>query len=75
MKGIFEARAESPYNLHKFYEIGSISFLGQNIWSLLPENSKNIDSLVKFKILIKRGKPKNCPCRLFKVSMKNVVFL
>ena len=75
MKGIFQARAEHPYNLHTIYEIGSISFLGPNIWSLLPETFKNIDSLVNFKISIKKWKPKNYPCRLLKIYMKNVEFL
>ena len=51
----------------------SIFFLGPKIWSLLPENFKNIDSLENFKILIKKWNPENCPCRLCKVNIKNVV--
>ena len=60
MKGIFEPRAEHPYNLRCisqfsaplvstiFHGTESISFLGQKIWSLLQENFKNIDFLEKF---------------------------
>ena len=68
MKGIFEPKAEHPYNLRcisqfsaplvstVFYDTESISFFGPKIWSLLPENFKNIDSLENFKILIKKWK-------------------
>ena len=87
MKGIFEARAEHPHNLRcisqfsaplvstVFHGAGSISLLGPKIWSLLPENFENIYSLENFKILIKKWKPENCPCRLCKVYIKYVGFL
>ena len=69
MKGIFEPKAEHPYNLRcisqfsaplvstVFHGTESTSFFGPKIWSLLPENFKNIDSLENFKILIKKRKP------------------
>ena len=56
MKGMFEPRAEHPYNLRCISQFSvplvstvfdgteSISFLEPKIWNLLPENFKNIDS-------------------------------
>ena len=84
MKNIFEPRAEhlgcipqfsAPLVSTVFHGTESISFLWPKIQSLLPENFKNIDSLQNFKISIKMWKPENCPCRLCKVSIKNVGFL
>ena len=85
IKGIFEPRAEHPYNLQHISQFSIplastvfhfiSSFLGPKIWDLLPENFKNIDSLENFKILNNKWKPKNCPCRLCKVYIKNVGFL
>ena len=87
MKGIFEPRAENPYNLRcisqfsvtlvstLFHDTGSISFLGPKIWNLLPETFKNIDSLENFKISIKKWKLENCPGKLWKVYIKIVEFL
>ena len=69
MKGIFEPKAEHSYNLRCIFQFSaplvstlfhgteSISFFGPKIWSLPPENFKNIDSLENFKILIKKWKP------------------
>ena len=87
MKGIFEPRAENPYNLRcisqlsitlvstLFHDTQSISFLGPKIWNLLPETFENIDSLENFKISIKKWKPENCPGKLWKVYIKIVEFL
>ena len=75
MKAIFEVRAEHPYNLWcicqfsvplvstVFQATESIFYLVPKIWSLLPENFKNIDSLENFKILIKKWKPVKLPLK------------
>ena len=75
MKGIFEPKAEHPYNLRCISQFSaplvstvvhgteSTSFFGPKIWSLLPENFKNIDSLENFKILIKKWKPVKLPLK------------
>ena len=75
MKGIFEPKAEHPYNLRCISQFSaplvttvvhgteSTSFFGPKIWSLLPENFKNIDSLENFKILIKKRKPVKLPSK------------
>ena len=87
MKGIFEPRAERPYNLRciskfsaplvstAFHATECISCLWPKIWSLLPETFKNIDPLEDFKISNKKWKLENCPCRLCKVYIKTVGFL
>ena len=65
MDNIFNLKTESPYNLRQVSEFSrplvdrvyqateSISYLGQNIWNVLPENLKNIENLVHFKKEIK----------------------
>ena len=75
MKGIFESKAEHPYNLlcishfsallvsTVFHGTESISFFGPKIWILLPENFENIDFLENFKILIKKWKTVKLPLK------------
>ena len=87
MKGVFGPRAEHPYNLRFIFQFSTplvktifhgtekTPFLDRKIWSLLPENFKNIDSFENFKILIKKWKPEDCACRLCRVYIKNVGFL
>ena len=47
----------------EIYGKNSISYLGPKIWNIVPIDIRNIDSLEKFKIQIKKWKPTNCPCR------------
>ena len=73
MKGIFEPKAEHPHNLRCISQFSSplvskvfhgterISFFGPKIWSLVPGNFKNINSLENFKTLIKKWKPAKLP--------------
>ena len=49
------------------YGIESISYLASNIWSQIPVEIKNCNTLVKFKNMIKKWTPTSCPCRLCKV--------
>ena len=53
----------------------SIRYYGPTKWSLVPEEIRYTDSLEKFKNKIKRWKPNNCPCRIFKNYIPNVGFL
>ena len=53
----------------------SISFLGPKIWNILPDRLENANSIEALKMQIKKWKPKNCPCRLCKVYVKNVGFV
>ena len=66
---IFHTVSKHSISWHRQY-----IFLGPKIWSSLPENFKNINSLQNFKILIKNWKPENCPCRLLKFYIKQSYF-
>ena len=46
-----------------FHGTESISVFGPKIWSLLPENFRNIDSLDNFKTLIQKWKPVKMPLK------------
>ena len=48
------------------YGTESLSYLGPKMWSVLPDDLKNIKSLNAVKIKIKQWKP-NCPCKLCKL--------
>ena len=87
INNIFKLRAENSYNLRQVSEFSrpmvksvchrteSISYLGPQIWDVLPEKLKNIENLEDFKKEIKTWKPDNCPCRLCKVYIESVGFL
>ena len=53
----------------------SISFLGPNIYDILPDNFKKIDNIDTFKKTIKTWKPSDYPCRLYRVYVQNTGFL
>ena len=44
------------------YGLETLRNLGPKIWSILPENAKNADSLRNFKSAIQNWKPIDCPC-------------
>ena len=44
------------------YGTETVSFLGPKLWSILPQEYKNIDNLSEFKNKIKNWVPQNCPC-------------
>ena len=70
-KNIFKSR-----NVHSVnYGTESLSHLGPKIWSLLPDDLKNIESLNTFKINIKQWRPKNCPCKLCKLFLPGVGYI
>ena len=48
-------------------ELESISFLVAKLWNILPARLKNVNSIEAFKMQIKKRKPANFPCRLWKV--------
>ena len=41
---------------------------------MVPDTYKNIDSLYNFKMVIKKGKSENFPCRICKVFVKKFGF-
>ena len=52
----------------------SISYLGPNIWGILPAKIKETNSLNSFKIEIRKWAPQSCPCRLCKQYISGVGF-
>ena len=53
----------------------SLLFLGPKIWDILPDTSKDLPNLNSFKVALKKWRPLNCPCRICKVYVANVVFV
>ena len=67
----YDLRENSQFILHPvrivYQELESISFLVAKIWNILPDRLKNANSIEAFKMQIKKRKPENFPCRLWKV--------
>ena len=57
------------------YGIETLSYLGPNIWNLVPYEYKTIESLTEFKAKIKIWVPENCPCRLCKTYIHQIGFI
>ena len=57
------------------YGSESVSFLGPNIWDLVPSDIKSSQSLSIFKRKIKKWVPLQCPCRLCKIYLQHVGFM
>ena len=86
MDSIFERRNES-YNLCNFqeflteikrtahYGLETLSYRSPQLWSLLPENIKEVESLEIFKRKVKSWICDDCPCRLCKPCWQNIRFL
>ena len=53
----------------------SLSFLGPNIWVILPDTSNVLPNFNNFKVALKKQRPVNCPCRICKVYIANVGFV
>ena len=85
MGSIFERRNE-PYNLRNFrefdrkkrtvhYSLETFSYRSPQLWSLLPENIKEVEPLKIFKREVKNWICDDCPCRLFKPYFQSTGFL
>ena len=76
MNRVFKLNSDIPYNLRQISQFStssvksvyhgteSISYLGPQIWDILPDDYKTIQNLDTFKIKIKKRKPENYPCSL-----------
>ena len=53
----------------------TISFRAPQIWSLVPENIKQSQSITEFKMEINKWKPEGCTCRLCKIYVKQIGFI
>ena len=52
-----------------------VSYLGPQIWDLVPNEIKESESLKGFKFKIKRWVPEGCPYRIFKRYLGQVGFI
>ena len=52
----------------------SLSFLEPKIWNILLDTYKDMPDLNSFKVALKRWRPVNCPCRIFKVYIAKCWF-
>ena len=78
---------ENIYNLRNFQELQSsfkqtvkfgtetISYRGPQIWNLIPERLRTLETLNKFKKEIKSWKCDACPCRMCKTYIQRVGFI
>ena len=86
MSDLFVTR-ENNYNLRNFQELESslrrtvkfgteiISYRGPQIWNLIPERIRALETLNKFKKEIKTWKCDACPCRMCKTYIQHVGFI
>ena len=86
IKDIFNI-IEPPYNMRRNtmfqctsirtqkYGLSSLSYLGPQIWNLVPRDIKNSISLDDFRNKIKTWKTEKCPCKLCKTYIPDVGFL
>ena len=86
MKEIFPITT-NPYYLRKEHEFETwnvhtvfngtetISFRGPKIWSIVPKEIRDSNTLVEFKSKIKHWSPEGCMCRLCKIYIPNLGFL
>ena len=50
----------------------ALSFLGPNIWNILPNMYKDMPDLYSFKVALRKWRPVNCPCKICKFYIANV---
>ena len=86
MSDLFVTR-ENNYNLTNFQELESslrrtvkfgtetISYRGPQIWNLIPERLRTLETLNKFKEKIKSRKCDAGPCRMWKTYIQRVGFI
>ena len=85
MDSMFERRNE-PYNFRNiqefltekkelYYGLETVIYRSRQLWSLVPENIKEVESLEIFKREVKNWICDDCPCRLRKPYLQNIGFL
>ena len=62
--------------VHSFFFIciESISYLGPQIWNMVPLEMKKFTTTNAFKSKVKKWKLENCPCKLGKPYIQSVGF-
>ena len=83
---LFKVREQIPYELRQSYQFQiplahsvfsgteSLKFFEPKIWALVPNEMKQLESLVKFRNGMKRWKLTSCPWRLCKRYNDHVFF-
>ena len=86
MDKMFERR-NNTYNLRNFQEFATtrkrtvkmsfetLNYRSPQLWSILPENIRQITSLFQFKESVRKWVCIDCPCRLCKLYLPNIGFL
>ena len=86
MSDLFVTR-ENNYNLRNLQELGTshkrtvkfgtetISYRGPQIWNLIPQRLRALETLNKFKKEIKKWKCDACPCQMCKTYIHCVGFI
>ena len=81
MNEIFTLRHQNQYNLNvpkvRTVNHGSVSvrYFGSKIWEIILTHIKELDTIDKFKIAIKKWKPESCTRRLCKVYLQNMGYI
>ena len=58
-----------------YKESNSLRYFGPIMWSLIPKEIKNRETLATFVSKIRQWRPDACPCRTFKNFIRNVGFI
>ena len=70
---LYNLRTNSNFSSRQVHSVyhgtTSLSFLGPKIWKLVPEDTKQSESLKIFKNKIKKWVPSGCPCRLCRIYL------
>ena len=58
-----------------YFGLETIRYRSPQLWSLLPEHTRQLNSLDQFKRSVRQWVCNTCPCRLCKLYLQNVGFL
>ena len=84
MKTFYDFR-ENRYNIRKFqemrqqkarparYGLETVLYCAPQLWSLIPEDLKSLPNVNLFKSKIKYWECTECPCKLCKTYLKNII--
>ena len=87
MNEIFTVRHQNQYNVWDWTYLDvtkvrtvnhgseSIRYLGSKIWEIMPAHTKELYTMDKFKIAIKKWKPESCPLVPCKVYLQNIGYI
>ena len=65
----------NPLGPFSFSATESLKFFGSKVWALVPHEVKQLETLGKFRNVIKQRKPISCPCILCKRYIHRIGFL